>query len=272
MLSTDNYNLKKWNEQFASDKKNSFDVDIRNLLVHESWKQFIESNDIKSSWEKINTHLTKSLNLTKGKCEIFPYPDLLFNALNTTPLNKVNVVILGQDPYPKLEQDIPQAMGLSFSVPQGLTIPSSLSNILKNLKKYKHINDTPTHGNLSSWANQGCLMINASLTVQEGHPNSHEKLWTQFTDHLIKFISDNTKNTVFVLWGKFALKKWEDGIIDDSKHHIISSSHPSGLSNTKSMYSNKFNNTFPAFNDFDHFGEINKYLIKTKKIEIKWEL
>ena len=206
--------------------------------------------------------------MTDGKIKIYPYPNLLFNAFILTPLSNVKVVILGQDPYHcnEIHHDkiIPQAMGLSFSVPKGMKIPSSLQNIYKNLLKYKHIEIKPNHGNLSFWAYQGCLMLNTSLTVQHSYPNSHSKYWLPFTDKIIKYISNKLNNIVFVLWGNPALNKLN--LIDQNKHKIIISSHPSGLS-----YNKKLKN-YDSFENTDHFGEINKYLKEKNKKQIIWQV
>ena len=199
---------------------------------------------------------------------MYPYPDLVFSAFNSTPLKQIKVVILGQDPYHQHENHnddiIPQAMGMSFSVPVGIKIPSSLKNIYKNLIQYKHILDTPKHGNLESWTYQGVLMINTALTVQHGCPNSQAKYWTWLTDKLIEYISDNTENTVFILWGSPAYNK--RALVNNKKHLVIASSHPSGLSYSKKMKDK------PAFKDQDHFKLTNNYLIKHSKEPIVWDL
>jgi len=250
MLSITNYKYKSWHEKYGNNS-----VDISKLKIHKSWKKILDNED----WTRLNKYLTKF-----KKINIYPYPDLVFNAFNLTPLDKIKVVILGQDPYHNFDDivipQVPQAMGLSFSVPKGIKIPSSLQNIYKNLLKYGHIDKIPEHGDLTNWALQGCLMINASLTVQQGCPNSCKKYWVTFTDNIIKYISDNYINIIFVLWGAFALTKFDNGLIDETKHKVIASSHPSGLSNTKTMKSKKTAKIYPAFNDLDHFGEINKFL------------
>ena len=131
------------------------------------------------------------------------------------------------------------------------------------MKNYGHIEEIPKHGNLESWAKQGVLLLNTSLTVQHGYPNSHTMKWEKFTDAVIKYISDNKDKVVFVLWGSPALQKLT--LIDkDKKHKIIVSSHPSGLSCHKPL------RQYPAFMNYDHFGEINDYLKENKKKTIKW--
>ncbi len=264
-LSVTNYDYKPWNEIFTD-----YVVNLKDLDIDESWSDLVKSEMEKKYFAKLEKYLSHALKSTDGKVNIYPYPNLVFNAFNTTEFNSVKVVILGQDPYHNNEVHdsklIPQAMGLSFSVPTGITVPSSLKNIYQNLLDFKHIKSKtkPTHGNLSSWAKQGCLLLNTSLTVQHGYPNSHCKFWSPFTDTIIKHISDNLENVVFVLWGAPSLQKLD--LIDQKSHSVIISSHPSGLSYSKPLRS------YPAFKDFDHFGKINEYLKKYDKAEINWEL
>lgn len=156
-------------------------------------------------------------------------------------------------------------MGLSFSVPNGFKLPTSLVNIFKNMIKYNVINEMPKNGNLSKWAEQGCLMLNCSLTVQQGISNSHTKHWKWFTDFIIEYISDNLENVIFVLWGKNAIEKLS--LINNNKNHkFIISSHPSGLSCNHKI------GIFPAFNDVDHFNQINEFLCENNKDPIDWKL
>lgn len=271
LLSINNYNYKSWGDFFENST-----VDLSKLYIHDSWKPFFKKIKKESPWERLNKYLSHCLKVSENEVDIFPYPDLVFDALNVTPLNKIKVVIIGQDPYFNFEHinnpdsKIPQAMGLSFSVPVGVAIPSSLNNIYKNLIKFGHIDKYPNHGNLIFWAYQGCLMLNASLTVQHGHKNSHAKFWSKITDELINYISCNCDNIIFTLWGSFALSKLD--LIDEKKHHVLISSHPSGLSNNKTIFSKKKNKTFQSFNDTDHFGEINNILRKNGKNEIIWRL
>lgn len=202
------------------------------------------------------------------RVKIYPKPRFLYSAFLACPANKLKVVFLGQDPYPNFEFDeetglrVPQAMGMSFSVANGVAIPSSLQNIYRNLMKFKHINKMPDSGNLWFWAVQGCLMLNTALTVKHNEKNSHSKMWEWMTDEIIKYISDNFNSIVFVLWGGYAYKKID--LIDQDRHHAIISSHPSGLSAHKPM------GAFPAFNENDHFGNINR-ILKTNGIDpILW--
>lgn len=266
-LNSKNYNIKSWSQKFQNNK-----VSIEDLSINYSWKYFFENVNLQKKIQEkikdIDDYFSYCLEKTNGEINIFPYPDLIFNALNTTPFDKIKVVILGQDPYHGYETHnnkiIPQAMGLSFSVPKEIKIPSSLTNIYNNLIKFGHMKKYPPHGNLSFWAYQGCLLLNTSLSVQEGNPNSHSTYWNFITDELIKFISDNQENIVFVLWGSPALKKLN--LIDQNKHKVIISSHPSGLSFSKPLQNYK------PFCDVDHFGEINKYLTEKGKSSILWQI
>ena len=199
---------------------------------------------------------------------MYPLPELLFNAFHLTHLTNLSVVIIGQDPYFNSEEIgetyCPQAMGLSFSIPVDIAIPSSLQNIYKNLITYKHIEEMPKHGNLESWALQGCLMLNSSLTVLDGsnNKNCHQHIWKWFTDEIIRYISNNTEKVVFVLWGNDALNKMP--MIDLDKHEVVVSSHPSGFSVDKPL------KNYPSFKDCDHFGKINDYLKKLGKPVVRW--
>lgn len=264
-LSIKNYTIEPWNNKYSS-----YDVQLNKLMIHPSWNDFFKNEKVQQKLKNINDYLSYCLKTTEGKIKIYPYPDLLLNAFNITPLENIKVVILGQDPYYNSfdinDQTIPQAMGLSFSVPIGIDIPPSLVNIYKNLLKFGHINKKPKHGNLSFWAYQGCLLLNSTLTVQDKCPNGHEKKWTDITDEAIKYISDNTEHIVFVLWGAPALRKLESGLIDKTKHKVIISSHPSPLSCRSKL------RQYGSFEETDHFGEINKYLQQNNKDPIIWKL
>jgi len=254
-------NSKTWVETFPNYK-----VDLKILQLDESWKGFSDTELYKEEIEKINGYLSYCLEFTQGKVNIFPYPDLLYNAPNTTPLNTTKIVILGQDPYFNFEmvngKVVPQAMGLSFSVFDGITIPPSLVNINKNLVKFKHKSKMPTSGDLTHWANQGVLLLNTTLTVQAKCPNGHEVYWKTITDAWIKYISDNTDKIVFMLWGAPSLKKLN--LIDANKHKILMSSHPSPLSANNKL------RQYGSFMDSDNFGEANIFLEANGKDKIKW--
>lgn len=185
---------------------------------------------------------------------IFPEKKLIFNALNSIPFNKVKVVIIGQDPY----HGKGQAHGLSFSVTEGIKTPPSLVNIFKEIESDLKINNHGK-GDLTKWAKQGVLLLNATLTVRENTPGSHQnKGWEQFTDQIISTISEERKDLVFLLWGKFAQKKTK--LIDKNKHHILMSSHPSPLS------------SYRGFLGCKHFSECNNILKRENKTEINWQL
>ena len=185
---------------------------------------------------------------------IFPQSSLWFNALNTTPLDDIKVVILGQDPYPTPGH----AHGLCFSVmPEVKPIPKSLINIYKELKEDLGIENT--NGNLQSWAEQGVLLLNSVLTVQSGNANSHQgKGWEQFTDKVISVVNDLERPIVFVLWGAYAQKK--GAFIDDKKHLVIKSPHPSPLSAYRGFFGSK------------PFSRINGYLRENGISEINWKV
>lgn len=183
---------------------------------------------------------------------VFPEEKDTFKAFDLCRVDDLKVVILGQDPY----YNEGQANGLAFSVNKGVKLPASLKNIFKELSDDMAI-PIPTNGDLSSWARQGVLLLNSSLTVEEKKPNSHKDLaWADFTNAIIKYLSDNYSGLVFVLWGNYAQKK--EDFIDKDKHFIIKSSHPSPLSARHSFFSSK------------PFSRINSYLKKSDRNEIDW--
>jgi uracil-DNA glycosylase len=256
LVDANSYSYKSWSEYG--------EIKLHELKISTKWKNEIFNELFE---EPDFEDIQKSILLDSKNNLMFPFPDLLFSAFNYTNYDKVKVVILGQDPYHGTELNnkeisVPQAMGLSFSVPFNMPVPSSLKNIYLNLKNNNHITKIPTHGNLQSWAYQGCLMMNTSLTVNYHQPNCHSKIWTNFTDKIIQKLSSDKENLVFVLWGSPALQKLK--LIDKNKHKIIISSHPSGLSCRTKL------KEYPAFNDCDHFGEINKYLKKIGSDQIMW--
>ena len=186
---------------------------------------------------------------------IYPKSDDIFRAFELTPFNKVKVVILGQDPY----HGAGQAHGLSFSVENGVKFPPSLQNIFKELETDIEGFQIPIHGNLSNWAKQGVLMLNASLTVRANEAGSHQKQgWETFTDKVIETISKEKENVIFILWGKFAQAK--ETLIDIEKHVIIKSAHPSPFS------------AFSGFFGSKPFSKTNKILSDLGKQEIDWGL
>ncbi len=263
---------KKWKDVFPDCK-----VNIEALPYRSSWNDMFKTikNEKDNLISKINTNLSSCLEELENEI-LYPLPDMLFNAFAMTDFDKLKVVFIGQDPYfnHETENDIsvPQAMGLSFSVPVGFQIPSSLGNIYQNLVKFEHIKQKPTHGNLSFWAYQGCLMLNTSLTVLEGdeNKNCHQYIWKKFTERTIRYISDKCDKLVFVIWGAHAYGKLE--FIDLDKHDVIITTHPSGLSAGKTMKPAGNSKEYPSFNSCDHFGKINTILKKWGKEPIIWDL
>lgn len=259
------------------------ELDKKSLSNAKSWKEKYDNNvkfdikDVNESWHDIFQKLftdermrkTENALSTDLQSMIHPPPDYVFNAFNLTETKNVCVVFIGQDPYFDHEtfesKHVSQAMGLSFSVPHEMKIPSSLKNIYANLVKYNHITSSPKHGNLESWAKQGCLMLNSSLTVKDGteNKNCHKDIWEWFTDEIIKYISSNKNHVVFVLWGAFACKKSK--LIDMTKHKCVISSHPSGLSANSPM------GNYKSFFDTDCFAEINNHLTSWGKPNINWD-
>ena len=222
---------------------------LRNEL-EKSWE-----NKMKKEFEKdYFSILNQFLKQEYKEQTIFPEKKLIFNALNSIPFNKVKVVIIGQDPY----HGKGQAHGLSFSVTEGIKTPPSLVNIFKEIESDLKINNHGK-GDLTKWAKQGVLLLNATLTVRENTAGSHQnKGWEQFTDQIISTISEERKDLVFLLWGKFAQNKAK--LIDKKKHHILVSSHPSPLS------------SYRGFLGCKHFSECNNILIRDNKTEINWQL
>ena len=221
------------------------------VKIEASWKKILKEEFVKPYFEQLVLHLKTERE--QGKI-IYPPGALIFNAFNTTPFNKVKAVIIGQDPY----HGPGQAHGLSFSVQNGVSPPPSLMNIFKELQDDIGIN-TPSHGNLTHWAQQGLFLLNASLTVRAGEPMSHAKIgWAEFTNAVIKKISEQRKHVVFLLWGKFAQEKRV--LIDETKHCILRSVHPSPLS------------AYGGFFGCKHFSKTNEYLTSKGIDPIDWSL
>ena len=183
----------------------------------------------------------------------YPKGSLIFSALNNCKFEKIKLVILGQDPY----HNPNQANGLAFSVPENITHPPSLVNIFKELQQ--DLNTVyPSNGDLMTWVKQGVLLLNSTLTVKKNSPGSHQnKGWEDFTDEIINIISLRKKNVVFLLWGNYAKKKSK--LIDQNKHLILSSGHPSPLSANRGYW---FGNK--------HFSKANQYLKENNIVEIEW--
>ena len=226
-------------------------VAAMDVKIEASWKEILKTEFTKPYFLQIPLHL--KTERSQGKI-IYPPGSLIFNAFNTTPFDKVKVVILGQDPY----HGPGQAHGLCFSVPNGIPPPPSLVNIFKELQTDIGIN-IPNHGNLTHWAEQGVFLLNASLTVRAGEPMSHSKIgWAEFTDTVIKKISELKKNVVFLLWGKFAQEK--KVLIDETKHLILKAAHPSPLSASSGFFG------------CHHFSKTNEYLMRNGIDPIDWKL
>lgn len=222
-----------------------------NVKIEASWKEALANEFAKPYFKNLTSFLRQEK--TDGKT-IYPAGNLIFNAYNTTPIDKVRVVILGQDPY----HNPGQAMGLSFSVPKGVTVPPSLRNIYKELNTSMGL-EKPTHGDLTKWANQGVFLLNAMLTVERNNPGSHQRSgWQYFTDATIKTISDQREHVVFLLWGAFAKKK--SVLIDEEKHLVLTSAHPSPFSADRGFFGN------------DHFQQANKYLTQYGYEAIDWRV
>jgi uracil-DNA glycosylase len=272
--SVKNYSFKPWDKVFSDNK-----VKLNELIFNTEWFDFFENVSQKKYFSNIEKILSKCVS---NKQTIVPYPDLMFSALNMLSPKKINVVILGQDPYFNVDkinnQIIPQAMGCSFSVCLGYPKPPSLKNIYQNLLKFGHITEIPDSGNLSAWVLQGCLLINSAFTTIHGKANAHQLTWTDFSKDLIKYISSVCENVVFMAWGKNAHTLCLN--VDPNKHKIITSSHPSPYSFTATMSGSSygFDNknrkqvTYPSFNDTNHFGEANEFLESKKKNQILWNL
>jgi uracil-DNA glycosylase len=221
------------------------------VKIEASWKEVL-SNVFKSSYF-LQTAAHIKTELATG-AKIFPAGNNIFNAFNQTTFENVKVVILGQDPY----HGSGQAMGLSFSVPKGVKPPPSLVNIFKELKSDIGL-PIPTNGDLTPWAKQGVLLLNAVLTVREDEPASHAKIgWMHFTDAVIKKISDEKKGIVFLLWGKFAEQK--QILIDETKHFVLKAAHPSPFSAEKGFFGCK------------HFSKTNELLAKQGLQVIDWHI
>lgn len=217
-----------------------------------SWKKPLADILISDGMTRLHDFLALQ---KQQKQVIYPPGPLIFNALNTTPLDKVKVVILGQDPY----HGSNQANGLSFSVQRGIPLPPSLKNIYQEL--YDDLGIPPArHGDLSGWARQGVLLLNSVLTVNAGAPASHQnKGWENFTDYVIDVINEKTQHTVFILWGAYAQRKGQR--IDRNKHLILKAAHPSPLAANRG-----------GFFGCKVFSKTNQYLSQHGKAPIQWQL
>ena len=218
--------------------------------IEASWKAILLDEFNKDYFKKLKQFLLQE----KQQHIIYPSGKEIFNAFNYTPFEKVKVVILGQDPY----HGKGQAHGLSFSVPFGIKPPPSLKNIFKELKADLDI-PIAESGNLTSWAKQGVLLLNASLTVRAKQAGSHQnKGWENFTDAVISSLSENKETLIFLLWGRFAQNK--ASLIDSKKHHILTAAHPSPFS------------AYSGFFGCKHFSKTNEILNKNRLETIDWKL
>ena len=220
------------------------------VKIEQSWKDALAGEFEKPYFASLVRFLHKEKE--EGR-RIYPPGSQIFKAFELTPVDSVKVVILGQDPY----HGPGQAMGLSFSVPADMPAPLSLKNIFKELHDDLGI-QMSGYPDLEKWARQGVLLLNAVLTVRAGSPASHSSIgWTEFTDAVIKYISDHCSGVVFLLWGNFARSK--KALIDTTRHHVLEAAHPSPLARG-------------AFFGCRHFSKTNEILIKEGKTPIDWQL
>ena len=219
------------------------------VRIEDSWREVLQPEFDKPYFELLTSFVRHEYQ-TK-RC--FPPARLIFNAFDSCPFDKVRVVIIGQDPY----HDVGQAQGLCFSVPDGIAIPPSLQNIYKELQQELGI-PIPHSGNLQHWAEQGVLLLNATLTVEAHHPGSHQnKGWEELTDAAIAALNAKREHLVFMLWGAYAKRKGQ--VIDARKHLVLTAAHPSPLS---------------AYNGFfgcGHFVKANEYLVRHGQQPIDWK-
>ncbi|RZV13350.1 uracil-DNA glycosylase [Aliarcobacter butzleri] len=214
-----------------------------------TWKDIIENEQQKLYYEKLKEEIDKRYE----NSIVFPEKQNIFKAFSLTKFEDLKVVILGQDPY----HGIGQAQGLSFSTPSNIKNPPSMVNILKEINDDLGKKSVCEDGDLTPWAKQGIMLLNTILTVEQGLAKSHHNLgWEIFTDNIIKYISDNKENIIFLLWGSPAISKTK--LIDKNKHFILTAPHPSPLSVYRGFYGCK------------HFSKTNEILKKLNKEEIIW--
>ena len=219
------------------------------VKIEESWREVLQPQFDSVYFEMLTTFVRRAYQTTT----VYPPGSKIFEAFNRTPFDKVKVVILGQDPY----HGPNQAHGLCFSVQDGIQPPPSLINIYKELQKEYGVPVNMTNGNLTRWADQGVLLLNATLTVEAGKAGSHQsKGWETFTDAAIKALSDRRNGLVFMLWGSYAQQKGR--VIDRRKHLVLESSHPSPLS------------VYRGFDGCGHFKKANQYLQSHGQEPIDW--
>ncbi len=223
----------------------------KKVELHQSWLQYLQPEFDKPYMQGLRAFL---LGEKSANRKIYPDGKLIFSALDSTHLDDLKVVILGQDPY----HGPGQAHGLSFSVPDGVDVPPSLRNMYKELVSDVDF-EPPAHGHLQHWADQGVLLLNATLTVEARKAGSHQgKGWEHFTDAVIHAVNDHCENVVFLLWGSYAQKK--GAFIDTDKHCVLKAPHPSPLS------------AYRGFFGCQHFSKTNSYLDEHQKTIIDWQL
>ncbi len=223
---------------------------VTNVQIEDSWKALLADEFQQPYFAVIKDFLVHERQAGKT---VFPPGQLIFNAFNQTPFDAVKVVIIGQDPY----HNPGEAMGLSFSVPRGVRIPPSLANIYRELHADVGV-PVPKHGDLTKWATQGVLLLNAILTVEARQAASHQKIgWQTFTDAVIRQLSGQKTGLVFLLWGKFAQGK--KALIDLDKHTVLEAAHPSPLARD-------------AFSGNKHFSKTNEILERQGMVAIDWAL
>ena len=214
-----------------------------------TWEKLIEIEEQKDYFKKLKDEIDKKYETSN----VFPEKQNIFKAFTLTSLDNLKVVILGQDPY----HGFGQAQGLSFSTPANIKNPPSMVNILKEINDDLQRKSFCEDGDLTPWAKDGVLLLNTILTVEESKPKSHHNLgWGIFTDNIIKYINDNCKDIVFILWGSPAIAKTK--LIDTKKHHILSAPHPSPLSSYRGFFGCK------------HFSKTNEILRSLGKEPINW--
>lgn len=225
-------------------------MDAVNPRIEAAWKEALSEEFSAPYFARLKAFLVEE----KSRYTVYPRGNQIFNAFNLTPLPKVKVVILGQDPY----HGPGQAHGLCFSVPPGVPPPPSLKNIYKELESDLGY-PLPSHGNLTAWAQQGVFLLNATLTVRAASAGSHQKMgWEQFTDKVISTLSQRQSHLVFMLWGRYAQAKVS--LIDSAKHCVLTAAHPSPLS------------AYQGFLGCGHFSAANRYLVAHGIKPVDWRL
>ena len=225
-------------------------MEIKKPVIESSWYEVLKQEFEEPYFYEIKSFLIQE----KRQYIVYPPSQLIFNAFNLTPFDKVKVVILGQDPY----HNVGQAHGLAFSVPNGIMPPPSLKNIFKELQSDIGM-PIPTNGNLESWAREGVLLLNSCLTVRANNPASHQGIgWQRFTDAAINALSEKKEHIVFLLWGNYAIAK--EKLIDTRKHLVLKTVHPSPLSANRGFFGCR------------HFSQTNTYLSSNGISPIKWDV